>query len=62
MNLQSILEPIEAFITWTFVNILENLGNLPNVLFILVGFVGLGYWLKLQGKFNKKAQHDGGLK
>ncbi len=62
MNLQSILNPIGDFIVWSFQNILEVLGNAPNVIFVLVGFVGLFYWLKIQGNYNKKAQNEGGLK
>ncbi len=62
MNLQSILDPFANFIVWSFENILENLGNLPNVLFVLIGFVGLFYWLKTQGNYNTKAEKEGGLK
>ncbi|MES2627431.1 MAG: hypothetical protein V4616_00555 [Bacteroidota bacterium] len=59
MNLQSILDPIAVVIVWTFENILEVLGNIPNFLFIVVGFVGLFYWLKTQGNYNKKAATTG---
>ena len=66
MNLQSILDPIEQFIVWTFENVLEPLGNLPwvspNNLFLILGFVGLFYWLKVQGRYNEKANKEGGLK
>lgn len=62
MNLQSILNPIADFIVWTFVNILEVLGNYPNIIFVLIGFVGLFYWLNIQGKYNKKAEKEGSLK
>lgn len=64
MKLQDILDPIATFIVWTFESILEVLGNspvTPNLIFIIVGFVGLVYWLRLQGKFNEKAK-SGGLK
>lgn len=66
MNLQSILDPIERFIVWSFESILEPLGELPwvspNNLVIVLGFVGLFYWLKVQGNYNKKAQSEGGMK
>jgi len=42
------------FFTWTF-GILESLENLPNIAFILLGFFGLFYWLRQQGKYNKQA-------
>ncbi len=66
MNLQSILDPIGDFIVWTFEKVLEPLGELPwvspNNLVIVLGFVGLYYWLKVQGNYNKKAEKEGGLK
>ncbi len=49
-----LLKPIEDLFLWSF-GILESLGNLPNNLFIVTGFVLLGYWLFLQGKYNKAA-------
>ncbi len=56
------------FIYWlndalnAFFNVFEKLGNIPNYIFIVLGFVGLFYWLNLQKKFNKKAQESGSLK
>lgn len=47
---------------YTFFGLLEKLGNIPNYVFIALGFGGLFYWLNLQGKYNKKAQAEGGLK
>lgn len=42
--------------------LMEKLGNVPNYIFIVLGFFGLFYWLNLQKKYNKKAQELGGLK
>jgi len=39
--------------TWTF-GILTSLGNLPNVAFITLGFIGLAAWLWRQNKYNKE--------
>ena len=50
------------FFYWLFENTLEPLGNLPNNAFILLGFVGLFIWLKMQGKFNAEAKANGTLK
>jgi hypothetical protein len=59
--------PIAALIKWTFDTILIPLGELPaianpNNIFIVIMAVGLGYWLYVQGKYNRKAQKEGGLK
>lgn len=65
--MQYIVEPIAALIKWSFDNILVPIGELPallnpNNIFIVVIAAGLGYWLYLQGQFNKKAEREGGLK
>lgn len=52
-----LLKPIEDLFLWSF-GILESLGNLPNNLFIVTGFVLMGYWLFLQGKYNKEAANN----
>lgn len=65
--MQYIVEPIAALILWTFQTLLEPLGELPgllnpNTIFIVLIAFGLGYWLMMQQKFNKKAEREGGLK
>ncbi len=62
--MEYIVGPIAALIKWTFDNILVPIGELPafmnpNNIFIVLGFVGLFYWLNLQGKYNKKAKSEG---
>ena len=42
--------------------ILPLLGNIPNYLFIAIGFVGLYVWLKMQKGFDDKAEKTGTLK
>ncbi|MCB9360562.1 MAG: hypothetical protein H6587_08250 [Flavobacteriales bacterium] len=49
-------------ISYAFFGVFEKLENLPNYIFIVLGFVGLLYWLNLQKKYNKKAQETGALK
>lgn len=46
--------------TWTF-KILEMLGNLPNYLFIGIGFVGFGFWLMKQGQYTARDKREGNL-
>lgn len=35
---------------------LEPLGDLPNLIFLILLFVGLFVWLKMQAKFNAEAE------
>lgn len=46
--------------TWTF-KILESLGNLPNILFVIIGFVGLAFWLMKQSQYSKRDKREGNL-
>mgnify|MGYP006901752005 CR=1 FL=1 len=41
--------------------ILIALGNIPNYLFIILGFVGLFYWLNLQKKYSREDKEAGRL-
>jgi hypothetical protein len=61
MNLQSILNPIVEALQWTFDNILEPMTHWFNIVCILGGFVGLFIWLRMQKRFNAKAQKEGTL-
>jgi hypothetical protein len=61
--MQEIVGPIAALIKWSFDNILVPIGDLPdlinpNYLFLFLGFIGMFYWLFLQGKYNKQAAND----
>lgn len=65
--MQYLTGPIAALIKWTFDYILVPIGELPdyinpNYIFLVLGFVGLFYWLRLQAKYNKKAEQEGGIK
>lgn len=51
---------IGDFLTWTF-GILEALGNAPNVAFIVLGFIGAGYWLFRQAKYTREDKKAGRL-
>jgi hypothetical protein len=44
---------------WTFQFLqADAIGNIFNYSLIVLGFVGLFYWLNLQKKFNEKAKND----
>ena len=40
----------------------DNIGNIFNYSCIVLGFVGLFYWLNLQRKLSAKAEKEGKLK
>jgi hypothetical protein len=42
--------------------ILPAMGDLPNNIFIVIGFVLFIYWIKEQGRYNKEAEKNGTLK
>lgn len=48
--------------SWIFENTLAPLGNIPNWTFIVLGFVGLFIWLRMQARFNDEAKANGTLK
>ena len=48
------------FFIWTF-GIIEMLGNSPNVLFIILGFIGTAFWLWKQAKYSKADREAGRL-
>jgi len=43
---------------WTFINILEALGNAPWMFCLAAGFILFGYWMKRQADYNKQAEAD----
>ena len=45
---------------WTF-KILEMLGNLPNYLFIVIGFVGFGFWMMKQSQYTARDKREGNI-
>ncbi len=54
MSSSTVFHAIGDFLTWTF-GIFEVIGNGFNYAVIVLGFVGLFYWLNLQRKFNAQA-------
>ena len=63
MTLSGIFHGIGDFLLWTF-NILENeepVTMIFNYGAIVLGFVGLFYWLNIQKKLSAKAKREGTL-
>jgi hypothetical protein len=59
MNTQEIITPVAKFIEWTFENVLVPISSPMNIGVILLGFVGLAFWLRMQKKFTEKAKQNG---
>ncbi len=59
MNTQEILTPVAKFIEWTFENVLVPIASPMNTAVVLLGFVGLAFWLRMQKKYTEKAKRDG---
>lgn len=58
MNSNVIFEAIGSFLLWTTSILFENIGNLFNDAMIILGFIGLFYWLNMQKKFNQQAKNN----
>lgn len=58
MSSKEIFEGLGDFILWTTDILFENVGNMFNTAVIVLGFVGLFFWLNTQRKFNEKAANN----
>jgi hypothetical protein len=58
MSSKVIFEGLGDLILWTTEIIFENVGNMFNTAVIILGFVGLFFWLNTQKKFNEKALNN----
>ena len=61
MNTQEIITPVAKFIELTFETFLVPISSPFNSGVIVLGFVGLLFWLRLQKKYTQKAEQDGDL-
>ncbi len=62
MNLQSIVEPIGNFLQWTFRYIMDPIAPAFNWACIIFLVLAITYWLRRQGKYNRKAAAEGTIK
>lgn len=58
MNSTELITGLGDFILWTTAILFENIGNLFNNGAIILGFIGLFYWLNVQKKFNQAAKNN----
>jgi hypothetical protein len=58
MNSTDVIVGLGDFILWTTAILFENVGNMFNYSMIVLGFIGLFYWLNLQKKFNQEAENN----
>ena len=61
MNTQEIITPVAKFIEWTFETFLVPISDPFNSCVVLLGFIGLAFWLRLQTKYTRKAKEEGGM-
>jgi len=53
-----IIFPLRDFLVSLFENTLEPLGNIPNLIYLIIFSFGACYWMFLQHKLNKKADQN----
>ncbi|MCR9171415.1 MAG: hypothetical protein NXI10_02915 [bacterium] len=59
MTLYDLFWGIGDFLQWTFILLQgDMIGNMFNYACIVLGFIGLFYWLNWQKKFNAQAEND----
>ena len=61
MNLQDIISPLAKATEASFAILEGGLPNLINWGCIFLGLIGLVFWLRLQGRYNKEANQNGGI-
>ena len=61
MNTQDVITPLAQFVEWTFNTFLLPISDGFNWAVIGLGLVGLVFWLRLQSKYNARAEQDGGI-
>ena len=49
------------FFEWTF-SLMEGPNRNLNIVFIVIGFIGIIYWLSRQFRYNQEAEQNGAIK
>ncbi|WP_299202986.1 hypothetical protein [Brumimicrobium sp.] len=58
MTYTELVEATGDGLLWTTEILFENVGNIFNYAVIVLGFVGLFIWMRLQAKYNQEAAND----
>lgn len=58
MNSNVVFETIGDLIIWSTSIVYDNIGNAFNYSMIVLGFIGLFYWLNYQNKSNQEAKNN----
>lgn len=58
MTYTEFVEELGDLLLWTTELLFETVGNVFNYAVIVLGFVGLFIWLRLQAKYNREAAND----
>lgn len=62
MNLQTIIEPIGDLLMWSYKHIIDPVAPIFNWVCIVFLILAIGYWVRRQGKYNRKAAAEGTIK
>jgi len=58
MNYNELVYGLGELLLWTTELLFEVVGNIFNYGAIVLGFIGLFIWLRLQAKYNREAAND----
>jgi hypothetical protein len=61
MRINELIFAIQDFFVASF-KLLPKVGNMPNILFIVIGFILTFIWVRQMAKYNKEAEEKGTLK
>ena len=53
----SLMYKIADFFQWTF-RLMDGPNRNVNIMFIIIGIIGVGYWLNRQTQYNKEAEQN----
>ncbi len=56
-----VMHKLQECFEWSF-RLLEGPNRNMNILFIVIGVIGTGYWLWRQSQYNKEAEQNGTVK
>jgi len=61
MNTQEVIYPIGEMLKWSFENVLAPIADPMNAGVVILGCIGLVFWLRLQKKYSAQAKAEGTL-
>jgi hypothetical protein len=62
MNFTWLFDFIGRASNWFFIHVMENLRNMPNLLFIAIGSIAFLIWMNQMSRYNKEAAENKTIK